>query len=566
MSGLWRKVFIDGQPVIDSPTVLQQLGAVLPSWVDGLDVITCPVGKDPGKARFMVDSESFADIQRSQPVSIRLQTGNTKQPGDEQDFTFKNWIVTGYFDALPVKGTRPIVVTLADPRHVFRNSAYAKQYNIRYPLGSRYEPDSLNSGNPWTWEEIFDDLWNAVPTQGLITTFTKNNLPTTTPENIDVLGEPAWDAICRLAHQQGLEIYYDPFTATITIDKVDGAMVTVQPERRLAQSGDDAPSGLEQAYAPENVRVFFAKRAEPEDGNHLPHQIDVAGGGGKGDAVAWSNLTAETDDTGAVIDAQRLQDEADQIAGEYVKRRANNAKSQSIRYLGWDDVKPEPGTTEVHWIAQPFAQTLVMLRPTDPPIVKPHIGQRGQTILFKLTEDFAPRTNLVPTSKVCDVFGLDLDTSELVEENWSDDSVVQRKIWYAGDSTISATTDEPKYLLAKLDYGGNYWVDPIASGGGSQIQGPITAVRNAGTGDDLPYTGKKIATMTVEVAPCNRASLIGTSVEVVDHSGCVLDLTNEELIGLWMFASEGIAESNEGGVDPGTLTPCHWVADDRCCP
>ncbi len=98
--------------------------------------------------------------------------------------------------------------------------------------------------------------------------------------------------------------------------------------------------------------------------------------------------------------------------------------------------------------------------------------------------------------------------------------------------------------------------------GGSSIQFTIESITTATGG---PYTGKKVATVIVEVAPCNKKKLIGESVEVVDWSECVFDLDEEELIGVWGWASEGVARSQEPGAAADALTPCHWAADDRCC-
>ena len=100
-------------------------------------------------------------------------------------------------------------------------------------------------------------------------------------------------------------------------------------------------------------------------------------------------------------------------------------------------------------------------------------------------------------------------------------------------------------------------------GGGATIQFTVDSITIAGTSS--PYNGKKVATVTIEVAPCSRSSLIGTSAEVVDWSGCVWDLAEVDLIGVWGWASEYVALSLEAGVAAGTLTPCHWGADDRCC-
>lgn len=566
MSGRWRTVTISGQRMLDSNRVLEQLHAI-PGWFDGLDKVTCPAGHGPGRARFLISSDRFADIDQRAPVDIVLETGDTAIPGNPKTLTFKNWIVTGYYDAVAVTDIRPLVLDLADPRFLFRDSAYAAQYNVRYPLGSRYEPTSLNGGSAWTWGEIFQDLWDAVPTSGLVSTFTKNNLPATTPENVQVIGEPAWDALCRVAAQQGLEVYYDPFESTITLDRPNGVLAIPDPTEKLATSGE-VPEGLSKSYIPENVRVFFPKRAAAEPGNDDPHEIDSAGGDGTAGtkSVAWASLTAETDETGSVIEAARLASEAANIAAGVIDRRTNASKSQQIRYANWHEIACAPGMSDVSWLVRPFAQTVLSIRPSNKPSVPQVAPCKGTSLIFKLVEDFEPRTDLQPTSKVCDVFGLDttVDPKVLVAESWSSAAAVQRTIWYAGETTITASAESPKYLIANMDYGGNYWVSATTGGNGSQVQGLITAVRDATTGDE-DYTGLKIATITVAVAPCNRSNLLGTSIEVVDHSYAILDLPNADLVDYWLWAHEGVALSRDPEAANCQLTPCHWVTSDRPC-
>jgi hypothetical protein len=99
-------------------------------------------------------------------------------------------------------------------------------------------------------------------------------------------------------------------------------------------------------------------------------------------------------------------------------------------------------------------------------------------------------------------------------------------------------------------------------GGGGSIEYEIISTSTASNG---PYTGKKIASVTVKGAPCDRANLIGTTVDVVDHSGCIFDLTSGQLANVWGWASERVFVSLQSGVPAGTLTPCHWSADNRCC-
>jgi hypothetical protein len=104
------------------------------------------------------------------------------------------------------------------------------------------------------------------------------------------------------------------------------------------------------------------------------------------------------------------------------------------------------------------------------------------------------------------------------------------------------------------------------SSSGAKVEFSIDSIRTAVSGGlDAPYTGLVIATVTITRAPCDRPELLGTSVDVVDHSRCVFELPEADLIDVQGWASEGVTPSLDPGADPGTLTPCHWCADDRCC-
>jgi len=104
-------------------------------------------------------------------------------------------------------------------------------------------------------------------------------------------------------------------------------------------------------------------------------------------------------------------------------------------------------------------------------------------------------------------------------------------------------------------------IDSNGAGGTRKLQGTLQALAD-GTG---PYTGKKVGTVLIVVAPCENSELIGTEVDVVDWSDCIFDLEFSELEDVWVWASEGIALSLAPGAAEGELTPCHWTADDRCC-
>ena len=112
---------------------------------------------------------------------------------------------------------------------------------------------------------------------------------------------------------------------------------------------------------------------------------------------------------------------------------------------------------------------------------------------------------------------------------------------------------------------GESWYPEIkprgAGGDGGVIEYRIIEVTTKETG---PYAGLKAASAIVHGAPCNRASLIGEEIEVVDHSGGLFDEAGT-MEGYTGWASEMVFLSLESGAECDDLTPCHWAAINRVC-
>ena len=94
------------------------------------------------------------------------------------------------------------------------------------------------------------------------------------------------------------------------------------------------------------------------------------------------------------------------------------------------------------------------------------------------------------------------------------------------------------------------------------IEYKITSLRVASGSvtPEKPYTGLWIATVSIKGA--QTASLIGTTVDVVDHSGCILEAGFENYTGWAHWAVYG---SLGASVACDTMTPFHWAAINRCC-
>ncbi len=79
--------------------------------------------------------------------------------------------------------------------------------------------------------------------------------------------------------------------------------------------------------------------------------------------------------------------------------------------------------------------------------------------------------------------------------------------------------------------------------GGGMIQGPVFSA-----------AGGEV-TIFVQGAPTHRPDLLGTIVPVIDLSGCIFDLEDADLEGVWVWAEEQVHAPNS--ID--------WCAVNRCC-
>lgn len=80
-----------------------------------------------------------------------------------------------------------------------------------------------------------------------------------------------------------------------------------------------------------------------------------------------------------------------------------------------------------------------------------------------------------------------------------------------------------------------------------------------------PYTGLVAASVTIRGVICGQgATLINTTAEVIDHSGCIFD--EEDMTGYTGWAAADMEYlSLDTEADAGEMTPCHYAAINRCC-
>jgi len=102
---------------------------------------------------------------------------------------------------------------------------------------------------------------------------------------------------------------------------------------------------------------------------------------------------------------------------------------------------------------------------------------------------------------------------------------------------------------------------PFEGGGaGSLLECKVVSIAEAVSG---PYTGLVVATVTVKGSPPGQDDLVSTELEVVDHSGCILDLP--VMTGYTVWAAEMVFLSLDATAACDEKTPIHWAAVNRCC-
>lgn len=108
-----------------------------------------------------------------------------------------------------------------------------------------------------------------------------------------------------------------------------------------------------------------------------------------------------------------------------------------------------------------------------------------------------------------------------------------------------------------------YQVPAKRGGGNSIVEYVIDSLTEKSSG---PYTGLIAASATVKGCICGRgATLIDTTIEVIDHSGCIFDVAGE-MTGYTGWAATNMEYlSLAEGATEGELSPCHYAAINRCC-
>lgn len=241
---------------------------------------------------------------------------------------------------------------LADRRRIIARSVIDSAYNLRStPAAVDYFSATLNGGDPWTWEEMLEDIWDNLgiedefPGLPLLADGETPFVPDGTPEGFDFYGGNAWDALGTVLERISCAIDLDPLTDTFSIVRLsddDADMVKALKAANGLRIWDGEPKRSVLGKLPEFVRVLFPKHRfnfDTTGGSHW-YVLDVTDPEGTSEGVepgtyetVKDTLPAQYDEADALTNAAELADRAAERAADWFRRAKQQLRNRSFTGL-----------------------------------------------------------------------------------------------------------------------------------------------------------------------------------------------------------------------------------------
>ncbi len=265
-----RQLYIDGAACLDPGALYCPDGeTAAPQDFAGLaNSITCPTGQAPGSA-FLVVSRAVNDALAMNSLHTLAWVDDGVTTSWPNYVICRQWMVGVDGDSKSAA-----LVELRDKRQLMMGAANW-QYNVRRHSGgtysaadpaARFYTDSLNGSNPYTWQEVLNDLWLHFPSAIRGTAPTLPYTPLYLPENIRVHGD-AWAAVGDLLERIQCRLVLNPVASTFSVVRVGAAQAGLASQVAAAAGRvmfDATPrQNLQMATVPETVRVYFPKYGVP---------------------------------------------------------------------------------------------------------------------------------------------------------------------------------------------------------------------------------------------------------------------------------------------------------------
>jgi hypothetical protein len=311
----------------------------------------CPLGRGPGRGWVLL---ARTDLDTLDLTADQDLTFFDDVPG-RVPTTFKKITLVAAQCVVPARDRRrAYLCAVVDRRERLGRIPLNAAYNLRSALTGEDLDGSLDSGTPWTWEGVVQDLWTALRTgPGADLPASAPDLPFTpdgTPENLADWGGWAWEALCDVLDRIGCAVRYWPaedaftFVRLGTADAASDAEVA-RLEARGEKTWDSDPVDPVRGWRPEKVRVRFARSPLPADGSTPWYVADVglpaATGVAGGTFVQLDDDLAALGATGTPSNSAALAARAAERAEDWLRKRQDADRPALVEYR---DVQPGAAT------------------------------------------------------------------------------------------------------------------------------------------------------------------------------------------------------------------------------
>lgn len=211
---------LGGEPIISAQSAIKAFaekagqGWSMSRFAGKANLFRTSLGFDYGSGCVLMARNRLNLLSTSEPLTLVLGSGNSGESVDLEGIYIRRAerIAPGASqsdDAL-------YLVELVDSRYALNRKRVNKRYNCRVPRSTAdgYITETLNSGVPWTWEEIIRDLWGSCDAS-IIGAYEKRPADfdlsdlASTPENLRYEGVSAWSALNDVVARVGCAVVHD---------------------------------------------------------------------------------------------------------------------------------------------------------------------------------------------------------------------------------------------------------------------------------------------------------------------------------------------------------------------
>lgn len=359
-----------------------RLGLNTDKWFGRVNSFKLTSDKTPGSGCILLRK---ADLDALDLIQYQTLTfiGDTTGP-----LSLTNITILSYECTCPGSADDPDAVyycDVVDQRHFFAKNTFTsgyRAYNVTVPDGGSFQTDTLNSGSPWTWDGVFQDLITKSGV-GALGVFTLPFTPHLQPENLIYLGTP-WEALNDLMDRLALAWAFG-FAASFGIVRVgvdqDASLVTLEASSSyLGRTYDGYGIDPDAAWYPEKVKVIFRRYPKPDvtSGETPFYAVDITLPANA--AIKTGTYVELYDDlsalgaTGTPSNSSTLSTRATERASDWLRKRryydrpltrawadiqpnAVLTVGRSANYVVWDDrggvmqtwARSEPTKTLENW-------------------------------------------------------------------------------------------------------------------------------------------------------------------------------------------------------------------------